>query len=93
LEEMLQVQVSTGAIFYGGMRRRETVVFDQALRDVTVDAARRFHDMLASGQTPVVAYAPKCRSCSLLDICIPPRRRGRRSAKEYLVSAVAEGDG
>ena len=90
---MLQGQVSTGALFYDRIRRRETVVFDSALRDVTVDAARRFHDILASGQTPVVHYAPKCRSCSLLDICMPPKRRGRRSANDYLVAAVAEGNG
>ena len=93
LEEMLQVQVSTGAIFYGRVRRRETVVFDSALREVTAGAARRFHDLLTNGHTPVVHYAPKCRSCSLLDICMPPKRRGRPSVSDYMLAAMADVDG
>ncbi len=91
LEEMLSVRVSRGALFYGRIRRREDVSFDPLLREATEQAARRFHEIVASGQTPIVNRAPKCRSCSLLPLCLPPRPR-RRSVSRYLAAALAGGD-
>lgn len=93
LEEMLQVPVPAGALFYGRVRRREEVVFDPRLREATEDAARRFHEIMASRKTPLVYLAPKCRSCSLLEVCLPPKKRGHRSVTRYLAAAVAEVDG
>lgn len=92
LEEMLEVPVRTGALFYGQVRRREDVYFDRPLREMTEDAARRFHDLIAKGETPFVYRAPKCRSCSLLDVCLPPSKRHRRSVSRYLASAVTDPD-
>ena len=40
LEDMLRVSVPVGALFYGQARRREEVVFDADLRDITERAAR-----------------------------------------------------
>ena len=88
IEEMLEVTVPAGALFYGQVRRREVVYFERDLRETTERASRRFHELIASGETPVVYRAPKCRSCSLLDLCLPPRKR-RRSVSRYFVAAVA----
>ena len=93
LEEMLQVSVLTGALFYGRVRRREEVVFDVGLREATERAAHRFHDIMAIGRTPLVYRAPKCRSCSLLEVCLPPRKRTRRSVGRYLEDAVTKAAG
>lgn len=90
LEEMLGVVIATGALFYGRDRRRENVVFGRELRETTETAARRYHDILDSGTTPIVQYASKCRSCSLLDVCVPPKKMERRSVSSYLLTAVAE---
>ena len=90
LEEVLQVPVPAGALFYGQVRRREEVVFDADLRNITERAARRFHDIMARGQTPIVYREPKCRRCSLLEICLPPRKRARRSVGRYLEDAVTK---
>ena len=84
LEEMLGVSIPEGSLFYGRRRRRFEVLFDPLLRNRTEDAARRFHEIVRSGCTPIVYREPKCRSCSLLDLCLPPSRRGRRSAVAYL---------
>ena len=92
LEEMLQTPVPSGALFYNRVRRREDVVFDQGLRKTTTDAAHRFHAIMTTGDTPLVYRAPKCRSCSLLEVCLPPKKRGHQSVNRYLAAALAEVD-
>jgi len=90
LEEMLDVEISCGALFYGKIRRRHDVAFDPALRQKTEEAARRLHELIASGKTPPPVSTSKCKSCSLLDICIPKACKGTRSAKDYLQAAISE---
>jgi CRISPR-associated exonuclease Cas4 len=51
LEEMLDVDIPAGALFYGKTRRRQDVVFDSDLRRETEDAAQRFHELFESGHT------------------------------------------
>jgi CRISPR-associated exonuclease Cas4 len=84
LEEMLRVAIPQGSLFYGEPRRRESVVFDDRLRDATRRAAADVHDMIRSGVTPQAPYAPKCRSCSLIDSCMPKRKARAASAQRYL---------
>lgn len=90
LEEMLDVEIPCGALFYGKKRRRTDVVFDAALRQQTEDAAMRLHELIASGQTPKPVYTPKCDSCSLMQICLPKTIERKRSVKRYLSGAIRE---
>ncbi len=83
IEEMLGCEVEEGAIFYGKTARRLKVTFEPILRERTVEAARKFHRLISEGVTPSPAYGPKCRNCSLADICIPQLGR-RRNAHHYL---------
>jgi CRISPR-associated exonuclease Cas4 len=87
LEEMLGVQVPAGALFYGQTRRREEVAFDAGLRRRTESAAARAHELLASGHTPTAVLAPKCRRCSLREICRP--EAAGRSVADYLRRATS----
>lgn len=89
LEEMLGVSVPRGALFYGQTRRREGVEFGEALRQATENAARRFHEIVGRGETPLAYRAPKCRSCSMEPVCLPPSRR-RRSVDHYMTSAIQD---
>ena len=73
LEEMLNVQIADGAIFYGKSMRRHGVIFTNSLRKETEDTARRMHDLLASQVTPAPVYAKRCESCSLIDECLPKK--------------------
>ncbi len=82
LEEMLEVEVPAGALFYGQRRRRTPVVFDEALRALTEETASRLHRLLGSSQVPAPVFGAKCRGCSLQSICLP--KAPRRSAKAYL---------
>jgi CRISPR-associated exonuclease Cas4 len=71
LEEMLNVPVTAGAIFYGVPRRRLAVEFSDSLRDTTRQAAGRLHEIISSGITPPPTDTSKCRQCSLNEICLP----------------------
>ena len=89
LEEMLNVEISEGALFYGQTRRREDIVFDDRLRMKTEDIARKVHELIASGITPKPEFSKKCEQCSLLDLCMP-KACGKGTVKNYLLKA-AEG--
>jgi len=83
LEEMHGVSIYEGAIFYGTTRRREIVAFTEALRAETREAAKVFHDMMASGNTPPPAYTKGCETCSFIGICMP-KALGIGRVKGYL---------
>lgn len=79
LEEMLEVHIRRGELFYGQDRRRTSVEFDDRLRSVTITAARRVHEIFASRITPLAVREKKCDSCSLVEICLPESLRRRRA--------------
>ena len=90
LEEMLGIEVASGAIFYGRTRHRLEVEFDKALREQTERIAGQARDLIRSGQTPKPVYDKKCKSCSLFDQCMPEVIEKERSVKRYLSQAVKE---
>ncbi len=89
LEEMLNVEVSCGALFYGKRKRRQAIDFDHVLRSKTEDTARAVHAMLAQGMTPSARRTKKCETCSLLSLCMPEKTGINRSASRYLSSILA----
>lgn len=88
LEEMLNVAIESGALFYGKTRRRLEVVFDERLRSQTESAAKNVHAWISSGMTPPPEYAKRCENCSLLALCLPKTMGKRRSVKGYLAKAL-----
>lgn len=90
LEEMLDVSVTEGALFYGKSGRRLEVAFDADLRSATEDAAMRLHRLVRAGKTPSARYEKKCDECSLLSLCLPSVVGARRSARTYLDNALSE---
>ena len=88
LEEMLNVEIKGGALFYGQTRRREDVIFDKALRAETEEAARKVHELIESGITPKAEYSKKCKQCSLLNLCLPKICGKTLSVDSYLQKAM-----
>ena len=84
LEEMLEVQIPAGALFYGSTRRRYDVEFSEDLRSETTSLAERMHMLFDNAETPSASFSRKCRKCSLLPVCIPETTGTPRSAVEYL---------
>lgn len=80
LEEMLDVSIAAGEVFYGQKRRRTRVEFDARLRELTETTARRLHELIASGRTPIARIEPKCEKCSLIEFCMPGVTGLQRSA-------------
>ncbi len=87
LEEMLQCTVPEGALYYGEKKRRTTVVFDQPLREETVQTVAALHSLLAAGRTPPPQYAKRCESCSFLPLCLP-KVATRKRVGRYLQKMV-----
>ncbi len=71
IEEQFDTEIFEGALFYGESRRRLLVRLDKTLRDRTVSLSQRLHALVESETTPPPKYGPKCKSCSLYDICNP----------------------
>ncbi|MBI5056120.1 MAG: CRISPR-associated protein Cas4 [Nitrospirae bacterium] len=87
LEEMMDVEIPEGALFYGQTRHRYDVKFDSTLRKETEDAAMRLHEFIASGITPSPVYSAKCRKCSLVELCLP---KVSKKACNYLARMIEE---
>ena len=83
LEEMLDVRVADGALFYNASRDRLEVTFTPELRRTTTDAAARLHEMVARAEVPPAAPSKRCRGCSLHDTCAP-ELAGGRAASHYV---------
>jgi CRISPR-associated exonuclease Cas4 len=84
IEEMRDVRVEAGALWYWQSRRREEVSFDSELRAVTVDAIEGARTLLAFQKTPPpIQSAELCRNCSLKEHCRPDAFRIDRS-RDYI---------
>ena len=88
LEEMTGASVPRGALYYGEPRRRTAVEFSAELRAETAAVAAALHELVRVGVTPPATRQPKCRSCSLVDLCLPAPNRGHRDASHYLRQAL-----
>lgn len=85
LEEMMQVSISSGFIFYGQTKRREVITFDELLRKYTVDLATHMHQLVREGKTPKAQKGKRCSQCSLVEQCQPSWMLRYRSVEKYLV--------
>ena len=88
LEEMLKTPVPRGSLFYFETREKVSVDLDAKLREKTKETIAACRKMLETGFCEAFLYSKKCRACSLLEICMPPRRRF--SATECWKKAVKE---
>ncbi len=84
LEEMLNLSVPAGALFYGKTRRRSDVVFDEALRRETEETANRVRALLAGGKTPLPVYEKRCERCSLIGECLPKKMEKKSPVQRYI---------
>ncbi len=82
LEEMHNIFIQEAEIFYGQTKHREIVELDKNLRNHTKNLAGKMHEIFTAGVTPKAEYKPCCKSCSLIDICMP--KILKRSTAYYL---------
>ncbi len=89
LEEMYQIQLDYGALFYHEVRRRDLIHIDDKLRKLTQECADQMHLVFSSGQIPNPVYLPHCKRCSLYDVCLP-QVENKIQASTYLKKYLYE---
>jgi len=84
LEEMLAVSISRGYLYYGETRHRVEVEFTTELRTLVNQMAVEMHAYFKRGYTPRVKTSKACRSCSLVDVCLPALQEKSMPASQYI---------
>jgi CRISPR-associated exonuclease Cas4 len=87
LEEMLKTGIESGFLFYGKPRRRQQVDFTDTLRKQTKMIIEELHKLTAERVTPKAKYEKKCKSCSLLEVCMPEITGIEKDIEHYLSKA------
>jgi len=88
LEEMFDVAVPEGALFYGETQRRQGIVFDEELRRLTSQVAAAARAMIAAMATPPPVQMAACRHCSLEPLCQPERMEKPPSVARWLAAQL-----
>ena len=84
LEEMFQITIDSGALFYGQTKRREEIQFHIELRKRVHELALKMHELIREGKTPKAIKGKHCSLCSLIEICQPNLTVYHKSVKAYL---------
>jgi len=90
LEEMQEIKILRGALFYGKTRRKMEVVFDEELRNLTINTAEKLHLLIKNGKTPPAKYERKCKACSLFNLCMPQIKNNTNSVEKYMAKMLDE---
>jgi CRISPR-associated exonuclease Cas4 len=92
LEEMRAVSIPSAELYYVNSRKRLNVTLGPDLREATVQAARRFHDIVRYRVTPLARQDARCPSCSLKDLCLPGLFQAGGRIERYLAAAWSDSD-
>lgn len=90
LEEMRNVRLDQGAIFYGKIKRRHDVTFNDELRCLVKQLVDKMHRLYVLGKTPLPVSGKKCENCSLKQVCVPALSNIGDKAGSYNRSILEE---
>ena len=90
LEEMLSTTIDMGYIYYGKTRRRIAVSFTEELRQTVKQAATEMQQHYQRHYTPKVKPKKACKSCSMLDLCLPYVQNASQSVEDYIKNHIQE---
>jgi len=89
LEEMLDVKVEKGAIYWHGSRERKEIVFTDAMRAHLEEVVAAVHEMISNNAVPPPVNDKRCKDCSLKESCMPhvfgEKGRSIKAVKELFV--------
>lgn len=89
LEEMLNISVPYGALWYWQTRHRHQIEFTDELRQQTDEIIKSTRSLLESGKTPKAKYEKKCQACSLYELC-NPKLTFRDKSRAYVKAIYQE---
>ena len=90
LEEMLDVEIPHGYVWYGGPRRRVQIDFAPGLRRDVRDVIRRIRAQLLRFELPEAPNDQRCAECQLLHHCLPELTSAPRKVTRYMAGTVFE---
>ena len=88
LEEMFNISIQKGSIYYGQIRHRVEVSIDAALREEVKSLVKIMYNYYAQEKTPLGEYESKCKNCSLYNLCVPNLSAKVRNVKKYIDMAI-----
>ncbi len=89
LEEMLDITLDYGYMYYGETRHRHRVEFDEALRFRVKTLTEKMHLLYIHGITPPAVKGKRCKNCSMEGICLP-KLGGNKKAEMYMAGVLEE---
>lgn len=90
LEEMLSTTIETGFLYYAQIRRRTQVTFSTELRQCVINAAKEMQQYYRRNYTPRVKPQKHCKSCSMVEICLPKIQNQTNSVTSYITAHLEE---
>ena len=91
LEEMFQMDIPEGFLYYGENRRRHQVEFTSELRSEVERTTDKMHEMFRRGHTPGAKPSKQCKSCSLENLCLPKLQKSG-DVRKYIEKNIYGGD-
>ena len=88
LEEMLEVAIPDGHVWYGGPRRRVRVTFTQALRHEVGRIIQEIRRQLRSTSLPEAPDDARCAECQLHHHCLPGLTSAPARVSGYMTDVV-----
>lgn len=90
LEEMLDVEIPDGCIWYGGPRRRVRVDFTPMLRREVHQIVLEIRAQLLTGVLPDAPNDRRCTECQLLHHCLPQVASNPQRVTRYMQDVVCQ---
>lgn len=87
LEEMLEIEISKGFLFYRKIKKSIPIEFDLALRKETTRCIQEIRALTEAKKTPLATYTKKCNRCSLFALCMPKQMNNFYRTEGYLSKA------
>ena len=88
LEEMLDVRIPDGHVWYGGPRRRVPVVFTPALRRDVEEVIQDIRKQLLAVSLPEAPNDHRCTECQLRHHCMPDMTSAPQKVSRYMADVV-----
>lgn len=90
LEEMFSIHIGRADFYYHEIRRRTSIELTDDLRELVFALSLEMHDLFKRGITPPAESRKPCRSCSLLNICVPALTKKKILVDRYIAKRVQE---
>ena len=88
LEEMLDVAIPDGDVWYGGPRRRVRVAFTPTLRHEVGEIIHEIRQQLLTVSLPEAPNDPRCVACQLQHHCLPDVTSAPQKVTRYMANVV-----